>query len=123
MDASGRRQYSVEFKRRLAKLALEPGASVAGIALAHQINANHLFKWRQEYLQQGGQTATDAAEPERKTEPEARLLPVMIAPAGQPPLELAEPDQIEIALGRTRVRVTGSVDPALLETILVHLQR
>ena len=52
VDASGRRQYSVEFKRRLAKLALEPGASVAGIALAHQINANHLFKWRQEYLQQ-----------------------------------------------------------------------
>ena len=47
----------------------------------------------------------------------------MIAPAGQPPLELAELDQIEIALGRTRVRVTGSVDPALLETILVHLQR
>ena len=50
VDASGRRQYSVEFKRRLAQLALEPGASVAGIALAHRINANQLFKWRQDYL-------------------------------------------------------------------------
>ena len=131
VDASGRRQYSVEFKWRLARLALEPGASVAGIALAHRINANQLFKWRQDYLRQGGQTATDAAEPE------ARLLPVVMAPADQPPLEpvapvvaereaeplLAEPGQIEIALGRTRVRVTGSVDPALLETILTHLQQ
>ncbi|MBK8168591.1 MAG: transposase [bacterium] len=40
VDAPGRRQYSVEFKRRLVELALEPGPPVAGIALAHRINAN-----------------------------------------------------------------------------------
>ena len=40
IDSSGRRQYSVEYKRRLAQLTLEPGASVAGIALRHRLNAN-----------------------------------------------------------------------------------
>lgn len=54
IDSSGRRQYSLEFKRRLAKLALESGASVAGIALAHRINAHQLFKWRWWYLGQPG---------------------------------------------------------------------
>ncbi|MBK8168695.1 MAG: transposase [bacterium] len=34
VDASGRRRHSPEFKRRLTRLALEPGASVAGIARA-----------------------------------------------------------------------------------------
>lgn len=134
VDASGRRQYSVEFKRRLAKLALEPGASVAGIALAHRINANQLFKWRQDYLRQQGETTV----PEPTPPPEATLLPVLIAPAGRTRVESvvadapatrapeslpAEPGQIEIVLGRTRVRVTGAVDPALVERILNHLHR
>jgi len=46
IDTSGRRQYSVEYKRHLAKLTLEPGASVAGIALRHRLNTNQLFKWQ-----------------------------------------------------------------------------
>ena len=132
IDSSGRRQYSVEYKRRLAQLTLEPGASVAGIALAHRLNANQLFKWRRWYLRQPGPTM---AEP--VPAPAATLLPVVVAPADRAPAEPAavvatterdaeppaEPGQIEIALGRTRVRVTGAVDPALLETILTHLHR
>ena len=46
IDPSVWRQYSVEYKRRLAQLTLEPGALVAGIALSHQMNTNQLFKWR-----------------------------------------------------------------------------
>jgi len=121
IDSSGRRQYSVEYKRRLAQLTLEPGASVAGIALRHRLNANQLFKWRRWYLLQRGSTVA------------ATLLPVVVAPAepaavvatterdAEPPP--TEPGQIEIALGRMRVRVTGPVDPVLLETILTHLHR
>ena len=79
MDASGRRQYSEEFKRRLAKMALEPGASVAGIALAHRINANPLFKWRQDYLRQRDRMTSDATARELAPPPvsplEATLLP------------------------------------------------
>ncbi len=131
IDTSGRRQYSVEYKQRLAQLTLEPGASVAGIALAHRLNANQLFKWRRWYLRQPGPTM---AEPV----PAATLLPVVVAPADRAPTEPAavvaaterdaeppptEPGQIEIALGRTRVRVTGPVDPTLLETILTCIHR
>ena len=126
IDSSGRRQYSVEYKRRLAQLTLEPGASVAGIALRHRLNANQLFKWRRWYLLQRGSTVA------------ATLLPVVVAPADRAPAEPAavvatterdaeppptEPGQIEIALGRIRVRVTGPVDPVLLETLLTHLHR
>ena len=138
VDASGRRQYSLAFKRRLAQLALEPGVSVAGIALAHRINANQLFKWRQDYLRQLGGTTALEPKPEPPPEPEATLLPVVVAPAVRAALEAAdvrevpagrnaepssEPGQIEIALGRARVRVKGAVDPALLDTILTHLRR
>jgi len=87
VDASGRRQYSLEFKRRLAKLALEPGASVAGIALAHRINANQLFKWRQDYLRQQGETTV----PEPTLPPEVTLLPVVVAPAARPQIEPSAP--------------------------------
>ena len=69
IDSSGRRQYSVEYKRRLAQLTLEPGASVAGIALRHRLNANQLFKWRRWYLLQRGSTVA------------ATLLPVVVAPS------------------------------------------
>ncbi|MCC9004151.1 MAG: transposase [Candidatus Competibacter sp.] len=131
IDSSGRRQYSVEYKRRLAELTLEPGVSVAGIALRHQLNTNQLFKWRRWYLRQPRLTGVEPA-------PEATLLPVVVAPAGRTfvepraadtPAERApeslptEPGQIEIALGRARVRVTGAVDPALVKRVLNHLHR
>ena len=137
MDASGRRHYSVKFKRRLARLTLEPGASVAGIARAHRINANQLFKWRRWYLRQP--ELPQSAPPEPEPEPGATLLPVVVAPSGRAPLDLAaladapaerapesspaELGQIEVEMGRTRVRVSGSVDPTLLAMILRHVER
>ena len=107
IDSSGRRQYSIQFKQRLAQLTLKPGAPVAGIALRHRLNTNQLFKWRRWYLRQ--------AEP--MPAPAAMLLPVVVAPADRAPTEPAavvatterdaeppptEPGQIEIALGRIR---------------------
>jgi transposase-like protein len=41
-----RRWRMVSEKRGIAKLTLEPGASVALVARAHGVNANQLFKWR-----------------------------------------------------------------------------
>lgn len=41
-----RRRYSAEFKAQLLRECNEPGASVAGTALAHGINANLVHKWR-----------------------------------------------------------------------------
>jgi transposase len=41
----GRRCYDKESKRALARACLQPGVSLAGMALKHGINANLLRKW------------------------------------------------------------------------------
>jgi len=41
----GRRCYDPEAKRELVEACLQPGVSVAGMALDHGINANLLRKW------------------------------------------------------------------------------
>jgi hypothetical protein len=43
--SNGRRVYHPAAKRELVRRCLEPGVSVAGLALAHGINANLLRKW------------------------------------------------------------------------------
>ncbi|ELR4512118.1 IS66-like element accessory protein TnpA, partial [Escherichia coli] len=44
-----RTSYSREFKIRLVKQALQPGAVVARIAREHGINDNLLLKWKSQY--------------------------------------------------------------------------
>lgn len=43
---STKRRHSAAFKRKLLELIEQPGASVAGVALEHGVNANLVFKWR-----------------------------------------------------------------------------
>ena len=47
MNARGHyRQHSLELKRALVALSLDPAASVARIAREHGVNANQVFSWR-----------------------------------------------------------------------------
>ena len=46
---NGRRCYDPGAKRELVEACLQPGISVAGMALAHGLNANLLRKWIDEY--------------------------------------------------------------------------
>lgn len=41
----GRRRYDPQAKRALVEAALQPGVSLAGLALKHGVNANLLRKW------------------------------------------------------------------------------
>ena len=41
-----RRKYSATFKARILAACEQPGASVAGVALANGLNANMVHKWR-----------------------------------------------------------------------------
>jgi transposase-like protein len=51
-----RRHYTLEFKRQLVGEAFRPGVSVAGVAMAHKINANLLRNRRSQLLlMDGGQ--------------------------------------------------------------------
>ena len=45
------REHSVEFKRGLVARSLEPGVSVAAIAMDSGVNANLLFGWRRRHLE------------------------------------------------------------------------
>ena len=44
-SARQRRYHPAEFKAQLIALCQQPGASVAGVALEHRVNANLLRRW------------------------------------------------------------------------------
>jgi len=119
-----RREHSAEFKRELVARSLEPGVSVAAIAMDSGINANLLFGWRRRHLESLAQ-----AEPVPARSPTAVLLPVSIeasprevhcvAPA--PPARSSS-GTIEIEIGSARVRLRGPVDDASLRSVLTALR-
>ena len=45
IDRGGKRRYDPQAKRALIQACLEPDISLAGLALAHGVNANLLRKW------------------------------------------------------------------------------
>ena len=108
-----RRQHSPEFKQQVVAESNRRGASIAGVALAHGINANQLHKWRRD-LQRPKAPATRNA-----------LLPVTVEPApimiGTPTTEPC-PGAIEIEFSNARLTVRGQVDLDALQTILAVLR-
>ena len=119
-----RREHSAEFKRELVARSLEPGVSVAAIAMDRGINANLLFGWRRRHLESLAQA--EAAPPRL---PAAVLLPVSIK-AGPHEIHCAAPapparsssGTIEIEIGSVRVRLRGPVDDASLRSVLTALR-
>ena len=75
-----RRRYDEAFKRVLIDQTLAPGASVAGIAREHGINANLLFNWRRRYLQRGPVRGGPGAHAPSAVS----LLPVTVVAEGEP---------------------------------------
>jgi len=118
-----RREHSAEFKKELVARSLEPGVSVAAIAMEGGINANLLFGWRRKHL-------NSMAQADRASrQPSAVLLPVSIeaAPADKPCAPSSPPMRpaggaIEIDIGNARVRLRGAVDEASLRTVLTALR-
>jgi transposase len=119
-----RRKHTEQFKRELVARTLEPGVSVAAIAMEGGINANLLFGWRRKQVN-GTTQAGDAAP----VQPAAVLLPVSIETAevdrpsiGSTSSMRASSGTIEIEIGNARVRLRGGVDEANLRTVLVALR-
>jgi transposase len=84
-----RRRHSRELKARVLAECSLPGASVAGVALAHGINANVVHKWRRQAA--GGTEAT----------PGPSFVPLALpAPA------IAADIRVELQHGATRMAVT-----------------
>ena len=111
------RQHSLEFKRALVALSLEPGISVARIAREHGVNANQVFSWRRLY-QQGRLGLPELMRDDG-------LLPVVLAPTA-PAQDNPSSDgggMIVLELGQVRVRIEGQPNAAALGQVLDRVLR
>jgi transposase len=100
-----RRRYDSEFKARVVAACNEPGASVAGVARAHDLNANLVQKWRRGRGM--GSAALPAPKPlpiERAAEFVCVSLPA--APAAVASAMAAQNIRIELKRGAMAVAVS-----------------
>ncbi len=108
------RRRSFAEKREIVELCLKPGASVAGVALSHGVNANLVRKWIGKY--RAGEWG----------ESDAPLLPVAVRrEMPLPRLSVTEAlakGHIEIELAGARLRVVGRVDAETLKIVLGALR-
>lgn len=117
----GTPNHPIEFRRELAKLACEPGVSVARLALEQGLNTNLLFKWRRAY--QAGQYEPPTLLPvevvhEERTIENAAVLPAQSQSKAHPVVA----GVIEVSIGVARVRIEGTPDPATLRVVLRTLR-
>jgi len=125
VNRTGRRTYTLDYKREIVRQCLKPGVSVAAVALAHGINANLVRRWIV-----GHQRASRV--PASKLQ--ATLLPVTIDAVTALKERLAD-DQgdaapqrrrpgaasIEIELYGARIHLRGGVDVQSLRSVLAVL--
>jgi transposase len=113
-----RRKRSKAERRAIVEETMQPGMSVARVALAHGINANQVFSWRKMY-REGGL---------KEKEPKNGLLPVKVS-GGPAKLEAlrrggTSPVRngiIDIDLGHAQVRIEGNADPECVRAVLEGL--
>jgi transposase len=119
----GRRRRSIAEKRRIVEQALEPGASVAKVALINGVNANQVFAWRRAFKR--GELVESAGD--------SALLPVVMVASpesreGDHGGSAAEPvtgcGAIHIEFpGRALITAECGVDPKLLLSVLESLRK
>ena len=109
----GRRIYSASHKRVIVEQCLQPGVSVAGIALAHGINANLVRKWIVKHRRAAAAAKCSSVAP-------PALLPVTVqAELRRSTARTAAPrGLIVVELHGARVELVGGVDAEALRTVL-----
>lgn len=110
VNRTGRRTYSCEYKLEVVKECGGPDVSVAGVALAHGINANLVRRWIVQH-RSGRLFPVPAMLPVTMSVPN-----VLPAPAEAKQATMA--GVIEIELESARILVRGAVDGAALRTVL-----
>jgi transposase len=118
-NRKGRPNYSLEFKRQIVAAAAVPGASVSKLAMAHQLNANMVFRWRREL----------GAGADGIQEGSTKLLPIVLnrlAAAAPPAATAAQCTTaectIEVFIGDACVRICGTPDAAVLKAVFQSLR-
>jgi transposase len=113
---------TVEEKRRIVELTLQPGMSVAGVAQAEGVNSHQVFQWRRAY-RQGGLDETGSGS--------SALMPVVLAERGKKTVAPGEgrvsspvAGAIHIELpGGVSIRVERGADLGLLQAVIERLRQ
>lgn len=110
VNRTGRRTYSRAYKLEIVQECSGEDVSVAGVALAHGINANLVRRWIVQHRS-------------GRLFPIPAMLPVTFSAATALPAPLqaqhsAEAGLIEIELQSARILVRGGVDSAALRAVL-----
>lgn len=128
MGEPARRHHDRAFKARLVEQSMQPGASVAAIAMDNGINANLLFKWRRD---QRRATVALGSTP-------TVLLPVHMTPLAEEQdgrsashldtfapvaAKTSRAGVIELEIAGAQLRLRGAVDEASLCSILRALRQ
>jgi transposase len=128
VEGRKRQRRSIAEKRRIVELAMLPGASVAGVARQHGVNANMVHYWRNLYRQ--GRLG-------EKRDDSIRLLPVSVRePEVAPALHTASQLSctstvmsattsgfIYLEFPKVHLRIESGADAALVRVVLESLQR
>ena len=100
-----RRVYSAELKSQVVAQTQVPGASVAGVALAHGINANIVHRWLRE---RAGRTQAQHGFVALSMSPTKGQL----TPSGDAPAKPEQDIRIELRRGTTVVNIAWPVAQA-----------
>jgi len=93
---NGKRRFDPVEKERLVDAALEPGVSIAGLALAHGVNANQLRNWVA--LRRRRQASEKELTVLPNSVPPAFVPVVAAAPIARPPAPSARPTSPRVRL-------------------------
>ena len=99
-----RRRYSEEFKRQVIEACLQPGVSVAAIALANGLNAN--------YLRQMVRTHREQSEPGELTGEQVAALPSELVPVRVEPNVPVREIRLDVRRGEMTVQMAWPLEAA-----------
>lgn len=97
-----RRRHSDEFKANAVAACLQPGVSMAAVAMAHGINANLLRRWVHDAEAKPDGVVANKQPSEAGAPPVPAFVPMTIPPPAAAPAEI----RIELRRGPTSIVMT-----------------
>jgi len=116
----GRCVYNKAAKRELVARCLEPGVSLARLAMAHGVNANLLRKW---VMKQAGTNPPRRHKSTTTPMMSVSLLPVKLTQCEPVTAPAITDGHLELIVAGVTIRVHGHVDATSLSTVLECLAK
>ena len=104
-----RRQWSAEERQRIVQASLKPGTTVDAVARLYGVNSSQMYEWRKQYRQK------------LKAEKRSVLVPVQVT--GSEPQAKQDCNAVVIEARSIRVTLNGSVEAAIIATVLECLAK